>query len=604
MTFEIGAVLAILAVSVVLFVTNWIRPDIVSIFVLLAVVATGVLPAEEAVSGFSSEAVLAIAGLLVIGAGLVRSGVVRWIADRVDRFARKGNKRLILTTSTLPGILSGLISDVATVSLFIPLVIRLARRNEVPRTHLLMPLAMAALIGGNLTLIGASQNLVVDSLIQQAGLPGLSFFELLPIGAALLIGFSVYTLLLGRHLLPEEKKQPDSNGAGSRGELIETYHLWNRLWEVAVQKRSTFVDKTIVDIHSISEFGLIVVAVVQDDEIRLPENNLNAITAGDVLLLVGQKERVDQLIEHEGGLELLGHPETKEEFPASGAELSEVVVPPRSPAIGKTLIEINLREQSGLTGVALWREGQPIRTDVAQTALCEGDALLLYGPQRNARGYDPKPDFLWLHPPHKEEAPRELRHLAPWAALVLAAVVLGAAFNLVPIPVAALAGAAAMMLLGVLKPSEAYESVEWRTVVLIGGMYSLGLALESSGAAALLSGFLASSLGSLGPLAVLAGVLVVSMLLTQVLHGAAVAVMMTPVVLDTAVLMDINVLPLAVAVIVGTASNYLLPVGHPAPLLVQKPGKYEQKDYLRFGAGLAGLTILISVVVLPIVWPF
>jgi di/tricarboxylate transporter len=300
----------------------------------------------------------------------------------------------------------------------------------------------------------------------------------------------------------------------------------------------------------------------------------------------------------------LGHPNQQDEFPASSGELIETVVPPRSRVIGKTLVDLDLREETCLTGIAIWRDEGPIRTDVGQTPLEEGDALLLYGPREQTRSYEPEPDFLWLQEPRKEEAPRELRHLGKWAALIMAGVITVSALDILTIPVAALGGAALMVLIGVLTPKLLYENVEWRTIVLVGGMYPLGLALEESGAAELISNLLVDTLGVLGPLATMLGVTVLAMLLTQSLHGAAVAVIMTPVALDSAALLDVDPRGFAVAVIAGAAATYLLPVGHPAPLLVQRPGGYQTKDYMKFGSGLVVISLLVIAVLIPLVWPF
>jgi di/tricarboxylate transporter len=603
MTFEIGLIFAILAVAILLFITEWIRPDVVAILVLVSLAVAGLLPTEEVLSGFSSEAVIAIAGLLILSAGLVRSGVVRWAAGQMDRIAGKGQKRLTITSTTLPGILSGIVSDIATVSLFIPVVIRLARRNNIAHSRLLLPVAMAALAGGNLTIIGASHNLVVNSLVQERGETAFGFFELAPIGLALIIAFALYALLLGRRLLPEREQEAADDGRSSTQELMKTYDLNDRLWEVSVNledsEETTTVDSMGVGLH----YGLTLIALLRDDETCLILEQDQALESGDILLVLGRKERVEEMVNAQPGLTLLGHPETQEEFPTSGAELIEVVVPPRSRAGGKSLSDCNFRSETGLTGIALWRSGHPVRTDVGKTLLEDGDAILLYGPKPKTKSFSPEPNFVWLNKPQKEEAPQELRHLGPWAALILLAVVLSAAFDLLAIGVAALGGAAAMVLLGILSPRQAYESVEWRTIALVGGMYPLGLALENSGAAERISNLMADTLGAIGPLAVLAGLLIISLILTQSIHGAAVAVIMTPVALDTAAIMDINARALAVAVIVGASATYLLPVGHPAPLLVQRPGAYKQRDYLKYGAGLALLTILISVVLIPIVWP-
>jgi di/tricarboxylate transporter len=604
MTLEIGLVFAILAAAVLLFITGWIRSDIVALLVLVSLAATGLLDPRQALEGFSSEAVIAIAGLLVLSAGLVRSGVVRWIAERLDDLAGDSPRRLMVVSSSMPGILSGLVSDIATVSLFIPVVLRLARKNDMQRSKLLLPVAMAALAGGNLTLIGASHNLVTNDLLQGTGEPALGFFEIAPVGIALVVSFALYTVFFGQTLLSGEESKPAGESQDGGPGLMKIYQLEDSLWEVLVRENSPLVGKDIEELHIGGEYGLVVLSVIRHAEPQLLKQKQISLEEDDILLVGGHKSRLQEMVDDHPGLQLLGHPEQQEEFPASSGELVEVVVPPRSPAIGNTLVELDFRQESCLTGVAIWRNNQPVRTDVGTTALEEGDALLLYGPREQTRDYEPRPEFVWLEKPDREKAPRELRHLGKWAALIMLGVILAAAFELLPIPVVALGGAALMVLLGILTPQLLYEHIEWRTIVLVGGMYSLGLAMEESGAAGLISTLLVNTLGAIGPLAMMLSVTVIAMLLTQSLHGAAVAVIMTPVAMDSAALLGVEPRGFAVAVIVGAAATYLLPVGHPAPLLVQRPGGYETRHYVRFGLGLVVITLLVVAVLVPLLWPF
>ncbi len=604
MTLEIGVVFAILGTSMLLFITGWIRTDIVALLVLVSLAATGILEVEEALKGFSSEAVIAIAGLLILSAGLVRSGVVRWIAERLNSIAGGSRKRLTLMSSMVPGVLSGFVSDIATVSLFIPVVLRLARKNDVHRSKLLLPIAMAALAGGNLTIIGASHNLVVNDLLRSSGQPALGFFEIAPVGIVLIISFAVYTLTVGQRLLPGEDEKGTAGNRENRVDLMRTYHLEDRLWEVLLLDDSPWVGKRLQEIEIGSEHGLTVLSVVRHDEPRLLIQADFVLEKDDMLLVSGRRTRVDKLAQEHPGLKVLGHPSQPEEFPSSSGELIEVVVPPRSDVIHKTLTDLDFRSKTSLTVVAIWRADNPIRTDVGTTPLQEGDALLLYGPGDQTRSYEPHPGFLWLHKPHREEAPLKLRHLGKWAALIMAGVITLAGFNLLPVAVAALGGAALMVLIGILPPRLLYKHVEWRTIVLVGGMYPLGLAMVKSGAAELVSSLIAGTLGTLGPHITMMGIMLIAMLLTQSLHGAAVAVIMTPVALDTAGLLGVEPKAFAVAVIVGAAATYLLPEGHPAPLMVQRPGSYEIRDYLKFGTGLVAITMLVVVVLVPLIWPF
>jgi di/tricarboxylate transporter len=356
MNVEAALVFAILAVAVLFFSTNWVRPDLVALLVLVALVIFGLVTPEEALSGFSSQAVIAIAALLIISAGLVRSGAVRWLAGRIGALAGGENRRLSLLTTAIPGFLSGFVNVIAMVSLFIPLVARLARRNEIPRSKLLLPMAVAGLVGANLTLIGASHNLVVSSLVVRWGVPRLSLFELFPVGAILLLGAILYAQLMGDRLLPDRSAETREEERRPPDHLVRTYHLEERLWELWVMPESPAVGRSLRELGVGNRYGLNVISVVGESPRQL-QNGEVRLQNGDVLLVTGREERVDQLVERNEGLLFIGHPSGQDDLPFSAAQLAELVVPPRSPFIGRNLVETGFREKTGLTGVALWRGG-------------------------------------------------------------------------------------------------------------------------------------------------------------------------------------------------------------------------------------------------------
>jgi di/tricarboxylate transporter len=298
----------------------------------------------------------------------------------------------------------------------------------------------------------------------------------------------------------------------------------------------------------------------------------------------------------------MGAPRSQEKYPVSSAELAEAVVPPRSPAIGKTPREMNFREDFGLTVIAYYRDGRPIANFSHDVKMQEGDGLLFYGPRQAIRDFEPDKEILVYHKPGKPEVSAKQRKMAPWAALILFAVIAAAAADLVSIAVSAIAGAVLMTLIGIINPVKAYDAIDWKIIVLIGGMYPLGIALSQTGAADLIGDMLVSSLGEFGPLAVMAGVVLLCMILTQPIHNAAVAIIMTPIAINAAELMGSNPRAFCVAVLVACSTTFLMPVGHPAPLLVQKPGKYTTADYVRFGLPLNILALAVILIVVPLVW--
>lgn len=602
MDLDTTLVFIILGFAVVLFVTERVSPDIVALLVLFSVTACGLVTPQEALSGLSSSAVAAIIGLSVIGAGLIRTGAIIWAADRLTALVRDSIRRLTLVSTLGPGLLSSVVNIEAAASVFIPAVMRMARRSGVPPSRLLMPLAFTSLAGANLTIIGASHNLVVNSQLTAANITGLGFFELTPAGVIFVALTAAYSFFLGGVLLPRHEETPLDEGYLSQGELVVAYGMADRLWEVSILPGAEIAGQTLRDAALGARFGVGVIAIVKAEGTTAVAPYATTLEPGDTLLVGGREDRIRDLVD-EMGLELLGPPRAVSPFPLSDAELVEVIVPPRSHVVGNSLRELNFRGTNDLTAVAIWHEGRPIRTDVGSHMLAPGDTMLLYGSRRTTRSFAPRPDYLWVNPPPEEVAPPELRRYAPITAGILLIVIALASLGLLNIGVAALGGAAATILLGILTPRQAYDRIGWGTVLMIAGMFPLGIAMLNTGGAELISTLLLDLLEPFGLTVVLAGVALITMLLTQPMHNAAVAIIMTPVAIDISIQLDANPHAFAAAVIIAASANFLLPVGHPAPYLVKTPGQYKTSDYLKFGAGLNTLALLMIVIVVPLLWP-
>jgi di/tricarboxylate transporter len=603
MNLDIIVVTAILTITVVLFVTEWLRVELSALIALLALTVSGMVTPREALAGFSSNAVIAIVSLLIISAGLVRTGTVKWIACRLHALAGKGQSRLIALTAAVPGLLSGFVSVVAAVSVFIPAVMRIGRVSGAPVSRLLMPMAFAAMAGANLSLFGASHNLVAHDLLRGAEGRGFGLFELAPVGLILLLFTILYMTLLAHRLLPDHKDL-ESRVRHPTRELMKRYGVGDRLWEIWIGKDADILGQRLRELDIEKDYGLSLLCVVRNDDSHFIHHGKFELQADDVLLVGGQRQRAAAFSRDRKGLKLLGPPEHHEDFPSSSSgELIELAVSPHARIIGKTLRDLKFRINTGLTGVAVWRAGQPVRTDVSALRLQEGDAVLFLGARESTRGFVAEPDWLWLQRPKREEAPRELRHLRLPAVLIGLAVLVGSAAGWLPIAIAALAGAVGMILLGALGPKQAYDSVDWRTVILIGAMLPMGTALQHSGASALLAETLVAAFQGLGPLAVMMAVALCALLLTQPLHNAAVAVIMVPVALDAAQLLDANPHAFVGTVVVAASATFLLPTGHPAALLIRQPGHYRLRDYLRFGAGPSVITLAVIAVFVPWLWP-
>lgn len=601
---QVLIVFVILGVAVLFFVTEWIRADLVAVLVTVSLVVSGILTPEEVFSGFSSNAVIAIAALLVVGAGLVRSGVVKWISERLQLLVRGRRFRTKLVTTAVPGILSGFINVIAAISIFIPAVMRLSRQNQIKPSKLLLPMAASSLVGANLTLIGAAHNLVVNDLLAASGVEPFRFFEFTRLGVVLLAAVLAYCMITGKRLLPERDVEGSESDRKDGADLLHTYGIGKRLWEIWIAPGSPVSGKTVHEIGIGRQYGLGVVMVLRDNKHFSVESADFRLNDHDVLALIGREEHIEALASENEGVVVMGRPDVQNEFSWSAFDIVDVVVPPRSEAAGQTLRQMKYREKTRLTGIALWREGGPIRTAVRDESLRPGDGILFFGTRDAVRHFSPAPYFAWLNPPAREEAPPELRRLGPVALAIMLVVILVAAMDWFPIAVAALAGAAMMVIVGILTPQKAYENIDWKTIVIVAGMYPVGRALDKSGAASEMAGLLINHAGAYGPLAVMGGIALFSILLTQAMHNAVVAVIMTPVAIQAAAVANVDPKAFAIAVIVGASATFLLPVGHPALMLVQRPGRYANTDYAKFGTGLVVIVFVVLMVVAPFLWSF
>lgn len=603
MTVSIGLVLGILILAFLFFLTGWLRPDIIAMLVLLLLVILGIIQPEEAFAGFSSFAVMAIAGLLIIGEGLERTGVVKWVAKKLEGITGKSFNRLLLINTSIPGVLSGFVNIVAAASFFIPVILRLCLKMKVSPSRVLLPMACLALCGANLTIIGASHNLVVHSLLEEAQGVGFGFFEFTAVGATWLLVALIYVFFVGRHLLPDRSELDEPKDLTVTSDLIKNYELKDRMFEVWVTGEYEETDIRLEELNLDQKFGLTLLEVVREEDHFLNVDEHFVIKKEDLILLQGNKKAVEKFCDAYEGISFLGAPRSQEKYPISTAELAEAVVPPRSPVIDKTPREINFKAEYGLSVIGYYRDGKPHRTYAMDQKLKEGDGILFYGPRDEIRDFNPDKSILVYHKPGEPDVSSKLKKKAPLAAIILIAVIGVAAADLIPISVSALAGAALMVLTGIVNPLKTYDAIDWKTIVLIGGMYPLGLALNNSGASDLIGNTLIDTVGSLGPLAVMAGIVVLTMILTQPIHNAAVAIIMTPIAINAAELMGSNPRAFCVAVLIACSTTFLMPYGHPAPMLVQEPGKYKGGDYIKFGLPLNLLAIAVILLLIPVLWP-
>lgn len=595
MSFAGWITLGTIAAASVLLVTEWLRPDLTALIVMIVLSVTGVISPEDALSGFGQAAVITILSMFILTAGLEQTGVTRGIGRFLLRVTGDSERKLIAALTLGAALLSLFMNTIASAAMLLPAAMGLARQAKIRPSRLLMPLAFGALLGGTATLL-TTANIVTSATLSHAGIEPFGLLDFLPVGLPLAISGVVLMLILAPRLLPER----DMAGSIARmrrlqAELAQLYHLREAASEIIVNPGSAVAGQTLRQADWEKDLGLTVLGITHDGRLQLAVNGDTEVAEGDVLIVKGKP---DPKRLRDFGLRAHAEGEISEALASHDVPLVEVVIPPRSAWEGSTLRDIHLRERYQIQALAVWREGEIMMHNLGDLPLRVGDAALLQGPSEKFSSLHRDPNVLIL----AEETEGRPSARAPLAVGILLGSLALAAVGVLPIAIATLIGAVLMVLTGCLNMEEAYRAVDWKTIILVAGMLSLSVALQSTGTATLLGRMLVdftSPLGSLG----MAGLLVLaSIALSLLLGGQAGAVIMAPIAIAAGTVVGADPRAMTMAVAVGCSLAFLTPLGHPANLLVMGPGGYKFRDYVRLGAPLTLLSILVALAGLHWFW--
>jgi di/tricarboxylate transporter len=604
-----------------LFIWNRLRVDVVGLVVMAALIVTGLLTVRDGTSGFANEAMLTVAAMFVLSAGLVRTGAVDALGRQIARLAAGTEFGLLVVSIAFVIPLSALMNNTPVIVVMLPLVLGISREIQVAPSRILMPLSFAGQMGGTLTLIGTSTNLLVAGLVLDLGLDRIRLFDITP-PALVLTAIGVgYLLTIGRWLTPTRAPAAD---------LIEAYELRDYLSVLRVTDGSRLTGRSLGEIRFAKEYGLQVVAIERDGgKIHAPGAS-TVIRAGDYLLVEGTIKDI-AAVEDAAGVEIrrpveqIGLPGTQPEEverAAAGAtasegdrpegdredtakvpevKLAELLVPPRSTVIGRTLRQLHFRTRFGVSVLGITRHGTSLTERMRDVVLEIGDLLLVEGTPEALRAVHEGRILALLGA--VELPARRIRKL-PLAVGIMTAVVAVAAVGIVPILVSALVGAIAMFVTGCVTPEEAYEDVDWMVLVLLGSIIPLGLALQQTGAAELIAVHVVTVSKPLGPYGVLAAFFLLTAALTSVLSNNAAAVVLTPIAIATAAGLDAAPMPFVIAVMIAASNSYMTPIGYQTNTFIFGPGGYEFRDFVRVGGPLNLVMVVAAAFVIPIFFPF
>ncbi|HSK79077.1 MAG TPA: SLC13 family permease [Thermoanaerobaculia bacterium] len=592
MTFEILLVLAILAGAVACFATERLPVDLVALLVLSALLVGGILNPEQAISGFSNTATVTVAAMFVLSAGLARTGVVKLLGRRLATVGRLGLQPTLIALMVLIGVVSAFINNTAAVAIFLPIVLGLARDMRVSPSKLLIPLSFASMFGGVCTLIGTSTNILVSSIAEQHGQAPFGMFELAPLGLVLFAVGVLYLLTAGMRLIPDRRSGTD---------LAESYGMGDYLTEILVLPESPAVGRPLRESPLVRELDLDVLEILRGDR-RLPAPGAETVLQpGDLLRVRCDVQKILHAEKQEGIVLKSGLKWRDEEPSASEAALVEAVIAPGSALEGKTLKEAGFRQIYGGTALAIRHRGEVMRERLATTRLRSGDVLLVEVRRDRLEALKRNSSFVIV----SEIGLDEPRQDKLWVALaIVGGVVASAALGLFPIVGSAILGSVLLVLTRCITLDEAYQAIEWRVVFLLGGILPLGLALEATGAAGLLSSLLVDTVGAWGPVAMVAAFYLLTSLLTETMSNNATAALLAPIAISAAAALGVDPRPFLVAVTFAASASFMTPVGYQTNTLIYGPGHYRFFDFLRVGAPLNLLFWLIATLLIPRIWSF
>ncbi len=589
--------LVILVVAIAVFMSERLRADVVAIGVMLSLGLTGLVEPHQVFSGLSSSAVMLVIAVSILTGGLFRTGFSAVIGRWLVRAGGASEGRMTALVMAAAGGLSLFMNNIASAAVIMPAVMDASRRTRLNASKLLMPMALATHLGGMATLF-TTASIVSSGMLQSAGLPGLGVFDFAAVGgAAALLGFA-YIQFIGRRALPDRSPAAELVGQQQeQADLAENYRLSQRLSHVLVETGSPLIGQSLEQTRIGSELGLTVLALERHGR-RLPAPAVRErLKVGDILVLGGHADRA-ALLAAMGARVLPDLPAAFQTTP--DAAFSEILVAPRSRAIGRSLRQMDFRGRHGLTVAAMWHSGQLRRTDLGDLVLKGSETLLVYGPREKLDLIRSDPDWIVLTTSNAGTARPGKMTLA---VIILALSLVAAVLTPLPTAVVLFIGALAMVLTGCLTMEDAYQAIEWRSVFLVGSMLPVELALSSTGTAHRIGDLIISSLGAAGPMAVVAGLFMVAMVLNQFIPaGAAVPAVLVPVAIAAAQGLGADPRAFALVIAIATGTSVLTPFAHPVNVLVMGPGGYSFADYFWSGLPIVVTTFIATMVTLPLFW--
>ena len=596
MTPDIILVMVLLLFGFIMFVTEVFSIDVTAMILLTILFMLGYLTPSEALSGFSNPAVITIAFLFIISRALQKTRILEYLIVRVRRLADKSiliGRAVYLFTI---GVASAVVNNTAIVAIFMPVSIRLAQKYKMSPSKMLIPLSYSAILGGTLTLVGTSTNLLVNSIyVKVPGVEPMGMFEFFKYGAILMVVGLLYILFIAPMILPSRT---------STSSLTKSYRLGGYLTEMRITAESPLNGRTCLERGINKNYDVMVLDILRDNKMITNMIRLTKLKEGDVLFVRGTLENFLRMKEVEKVALLTDEKLTQEELEQEDNVVLECLITDKSDLVGKSLMTSNFRRRFGSFILAIRREGTIVREKIAHVVLSAYDTLLVYGPKNKVNELSKTNEFVVLG-----EVDAELRKQRFWwmTIVVIIGTIALAAFGFMPIVKSAMLGVVILLALKILTPQESYQSINWQVIILISALIPVGIVIQKTGTAGWIAGIISSATESVPsdwqPRVLLALIYFITIFLTEISSNAATAIIMTPISIAVAQQMGFDPRAFVFAVAFAASASFITPVGYQTNLMVYGPGGYKFSDYIRVGFPLAFIFWIMAIFILPILWP-
>lgn len=602
----------ILLITTVFFIIGKFRSDVVAIASLLALTLTGIITPTEALAGFSNSVVIMIASLFIVGAGIFNTGLAHQIGNKLISLGNNNENRLLVIIMVTVGVFSAFISNTGTVAVLLPVVISIAMTMKISPAKLLIPLAFASSLGGVLTLIGTPPNLVASNMLVESGLDAMHFFSFTPIGLVALIAGVIFMLTLGKKLLPNHFVADQLENPTDPGKLVGIYRVHPLLHTFEIGKSSAIVGQNLQDLQLPDKYKITVVSIervekrtiskFQTKETLTPKAGTSFQT-NDMVLLLGEKTDIERFADD---YQLEKSSKRMDKHLLSGQYgISEMIVPPHSAFEDKTIRELQFRKKFNCSVLAIYRNGKYIQADACKIRLQNGDALLVHGEWSKMEAIaKTTTDLIVVGRVSDTAATEAARGKAPIAAGIMLLMLVLMTLELIDPVITVLIAAFLMIVTGCVRSAnDAYQKINWESVILIAAMLPMATALENTGGVKFMSDSVIQLLGGYGPIAVLIGFYFLTTVLSQFISNTATAVIFAPVAITAALELGVSPVPFVVTIAVSASMAFATPVASPTNALVMNAGGYQFKDYVKVGVPLQIFLAVILLIFIPIFYP-